>query len=604
MKRIDMVEIVGKKYLKSNIENDEFSYKQVLKRNTYESCIEKGAKREYKDIDIRFENERLSILIETKSNINKDKENNIIQLQSYINMERKYRPKNKIIAILASTSNDDVEVYYEKIGKLRIDEDYISNDNNLKTFEEYEDYFFGTKNNKEEVMKNTYALNELLHKNGIKEKIRSQFVGTCLLALKNGLIYKNLSNAQIKSGIETVLENLLEKNLNKAEKLSILKNKVLENQDVRHLKDNKFEEILQEIEEKIIPYINDKNTMGQDLLNLFFTTFNKYVGKSDKNQAFTPDHIVQFMCEIVGVNKNSRVLDPCCGSGAFLVRALTMALDDCDTEKEKENVKKEQIYGIEFEEVAYGLATTNMLIHGDGNSNIYQGSCFDKDDDFYSNAKINIVLMNPPYNATQKEWHHKYLENWKDKKQDPSKGFHYVYHIAEKVKTGKLAVLLPTACAIGNNEEIKEFKKKMLENHNLLAVFSLPSDLFHPGASASACCMVFDLGIKHKNAQFKKTFFGYYKEDGFSKKKNLGRVEKFENGKSLWKDIHKEWKELYFGKIEKVGLSVLKEVDSEDEWLAEAYMETDYSILTQEDFEKTIRDFIAYKVKFGDINEK
>ena len=75
--------------------------------------------------------------------------------------------------------------------------------------------------------------------------------------------------------------------------------------------------------------------MGQDLLNLFFTTFNKYVGKTDKNQAFTPDHIVHFMCRVTGVNRNSIVLDPCCGSGAFLVRALTDALDDCDTEEQR-----------------------------------------------------------------------------------------------------------------------------------------------------------------------------------------------------------------------------------------------------------------------------
>lgn len=154
------------------------------------------------------------------------------------------------------------------------------------------------------------------------------------------------------------------------------------------------------------------------------------------------------MCEIVGINKHSRVLDPCCGSGAFLVRALTMALDDCATKEEQERVKKEQIYGIEFEEVAYGLSTTNMLIHGDGNSNIYQGSCFDKDEKFYQDAKINVVLMNPPYNAQQKHWYHKYQEEWSDKKQDPTKGFHYVYHIARKVKNWKISSIVTLQLAL------------------------------------------------------------------------------------------------------------------------------------------------------------
>ena len=104
------------------------------------------------------------------------------------------------------------------------------------------------------------------------------------------------------------------------------------------------------------------------------------------------------MCKVTNVNRNSRVLDPCCGSGAFLVRALTEAMDDCDSNADKEKVKKEQIYGIEYDEVAFGLSTTNMLIHGDGNSNVIQGSCFDNGD-FIERANINVVLMNPPYNA-------------------------------------------------------------------------------------------------------------------------------------------------------------------------------------------------------------
>ena len=63
---------------------------------------------------------------------------------------------------------------------------------------------------------------------------------------------------------------------------------------------------------------------------------------------------------LVGVNKKSRVLDPCCGSGAFLVRAMTDAMDDCDTEEERDEVKKNQIFGIEYEEGAFGLSSTNM----------------------------------------------------------------------------------------------------------------------------------------------------------------------------------------------------------------------------------------------------
>ena len=466
----------------------------------------------------------------------------------------------------------------------------------MKTFKEYENIFFGTKNDKLKIIQNTYDLNELLHKYGIKEKIRSQFVGTCLLALKNGLIYEGLSTIQIIAGVKENLSKLLNNNLNKARKLVLLDNNVLNSQDVTDLKNEQMQEILNTIKNNILPFINDESTQGQDLLNLFFTTFNKYVGKADKNQAFTPDHITQFMCHVVNVNKNSRVLDPCCGSGAFLVRAMTEAMDDCDTKKERDEIKANHIFGIEYEDVAFGLSTTNMLIHGDGNSNIIQGSMFEKEE-WIKNANIDTVLMNPPYNATRKQSQPEYVENWNDKiSTDPSKGLHYVYYIANLLKRGKLAVLLPMQCAIGASGDVKMFKEKMLEENTLDAVFSLPIDMFYPGASAVACCMVFNLGVKHDRAPIQETFFGYYKDDGFEKRKNLGRVEREEN---IWKIIEKKWLELYRKRKTELGLSVTKKVTADDEWLAEAYMETDYSKLNQDDFQNVLNGYIGYLMSNG-----
>lgn len=115
----------------------------------------------------------------------------------------------------------------------------------------------------------------------------------------------------ILKNIKDVLEGLLTRggDLNKAGKLAVLNNKVLGDQDVTSLTYAELKDILKFIDDNVVPYINDKSTAGQDLLNLFFTTFNKYVGKSDKNQAFTPDHICDFMSKAVGVNKNSRVLE-------------------------------------------------------------------------------------------------------------------------------------------------------------------------------------------------------------------------------------------------------------------------------------------------------
>ena len=611
MNRFDIIKTVGRQYLKSNIENGEFSYAKALKEigKDHKDYLTENATRNYQDIDLRFVDGNLTVLVETKSKlIASSSLNDMEQLQNYVIFEKELT-RNKVVAILASTSNDDIRVWQD--GSDIIDDEHEDkNERVFKSMEEYKNLHFGTRNDKIAIIQSTYQLNELLHQYGINEKIRSQFVGTCLLALKNSLVYslpkdiekggeiirqETITTGQVRKGIEDILTNLLEKDLNKAEKLVILKNKVIDSQDVRDLKIKEFQHILRDIENNILPYINDKSTMGQDLLNLFFTTFNKYVGKSDKNQAFTPDHIVHFMCNVVGVNRNSVVLDPCCGSGAFLVRAMTEAMDDCNSDPEREIVKREQIYGIEYEETAFGLSTTNMLIHGDGNSNIIQGNCFKEINNIEAN--INIVLMNPPYNAQRKHCDPKYVKTWgSNVKEDPSKGFHFVYEIASKVKTGKLAVLLPMQCAIGASSAIKYFKRKMLEEHTLDAVFSLPSDMFHPGASAVACCMIFNLGTRHENAPIQETFFGYFKDDGFEKRKNLGRMEKSDG---LWRKIEKKWLNLYFNRKSEKGISITKKVTSNDEWLAEAYMEIDYNKLNQDDFQKVLNEYLGYLVSSG-----
>lgn len=604
MIRADMVATVGREYLTSNIENDEYSYPKAFAAQSLTfNPIRNKTGRAFEKLDIRFVKDNVTVLIETKQNFTVADEE---QLSAYVEYE-KALTGNKIIAILANTANDNVKVWRGVIS----DGDLMPKEIALRTMDEYVDFYTSKINDKEKVMQNTYKLNEMLHRHSIPEKLRSQFVGTCLLALKNGLDYStpSLTAAQIRTRIKEVLEDLLNSDINKAEKLALLNRNVLGDQYVRQLSIAAFREILKFIEDNILPFINDKSTSGQDLLNLFFVTFNKYVGKSDKNQAFTPDHITDFMAKITGVNKHSVVLDPCCGSSSFLVRAMTQALDDCATAAEQEEVKKHQIFGIEFDENVYGLATTNMLIHSDGNSNIRQGSCFDLAD-WIKEAKPNVILMNPPYNGQRIHLPKSYVNTWsKDKKEDPSKGLYFVKYIADTLNSinhqAKLAVLLPVACAIGTSGEIARLKAEILQENTLDAVFTLPVDIFHPGASASACCMVFKIGTKHNDISNPDTFFGYCRDDGFKKKKNLGRVEQIDplTGKSKWSEIEKRWIELYRNRKAEPGESATQKVSGNDEWLCEAYMETDYSKLTEQDFQQTINDYLAYLVKEGRVYE-
>ncbi len=598
MDRITMVQTVGQKYLTSNIEKGEFSYQQAFSAAHKDfASVKIGT---YKDLDIRFvdRDSRVAVLIETKQNFDKALRKAKEQLNAYMSYE-KALTGYKLIGIIANTTDDRIRVWRDCVS----DETFLSDQQTLTSFNDYRNLVSPARvNNKEQVIKSTYRLNETLNGLSIDEKLRSQFVGTCILALKNHLTYKNLSTAQILQGIYDVLSKLLNNDLNRADKLTILHTKVLQSQKIRQLKSEDITQVLDDISTEIMPYINEETTKGQDLLNLFFTTFNKYVGKADKNQAFTPDHIVSFMCDVIGVNRGSRVLDPCCGSGAFLVRAMTNALNDCQNDEERDEVKKRHIYGIESEESAFGLSTTNMLIHSDGNSNVVMNSCFDLKQ-WIKDAHIDRVLMNPPYNAKRRDCQPSYVAQWKkDCNEDPSKGLHYLYYIAETVGKGKLAILLPMQCAIGDKGDIKKYKELMMQHHRLDAVFSLPEEMFYPGASVVACCMIWELGVRHETANT-PTFFGYFKEDGFTKRKNLGRVERVDpqTGEGVWKAIHDKWLTLYKDRKAEVGLSAVQQVTFNDEWCAEAYMETDYSTLSEKDFIQKLVDYSAFLVQNEEV---
>lgn len=640
MTRHDMIERIGNTYMTSNIEGGEYSYIQEAgSRVNLENTL--GRSISHFKLDIRFEKDDIVVLVETKQLFKKSDE---AQLNEYLQQEHALHYGKKIIAILANTNNEKIKVWKSAVD----DEHILTNETVLDKMEHYVSLFDTSKqNDREKVLKNTYDLNELLHKMDIDERLRSQFVGTTLLYLKK-LVEKFgakkideklkktldthwsvMDGKQLRAAIESTLDSLLDGSDNKAKKIELLQKNVLNDQKVKKLTITHWIKILDTILMDIYQYIDTNSSEGQDILNLFFIAFNKYTGKADKNQAFTPDHITEFMCRLTEVDRTKRVLDITCGSGSFLVQAMVKELADCSRDKTEDEakalqdiVKKEHIYGIEVEEKAYGLSTTNMLIHGDGNSNIKFGSCFDCKT-FIKTANPDIVLMNPPYNAKPIGISERYKKNWgkaKDGKEDPTKGLVFIHYLSdviaeinkerenndEQKKTVKLAVLLPVSAAIGTSKIIENEKIEMLKSNTLEAVFTLPNEIFYPGASASACCMLFTLGKPHKKADgtVNETFFGYCKEDGFKKKKNLGRIEQFdENNNSKWKVIEEEWLNLYNNKKSIDGKSAMATVDGKSEWLCEAYMKTDYSKLSEEDFQKTLNNYLAYLMKEGKIYE-
>jgi len=155
-------------------------------------------------------------------------------------------------------------------------------------------------------------------------------------------------------------------------------------------------------------------------------------------------------------------------------------------------------------------------------------------------------------------------------------------------QNGTVVAIVQMSCGIKNEKELIAVKKRILDKHYLKAVLSMPDELFNPSASVVTCIMVFEANKKHDG---RKTWFGYFKDDGFEKRKQRGRID----ARGKWNDIKKQWKNAYNNFDEVAGLSVKQEVKGEDEWCAEAYMTTDYSILNKFTFERKIKDLLVYK---------
>lgn len=192
MTRHNMIERIGSIYLTTNIEGGEYSYIQEAgSRLALEKAV--GHSVTHFKLDLRFEKEDIVVLVETKQNFKSADES---QLAEYLEEEISLHSDKKIICILANTNNEKIKVWKGQIN----DDCLLSEETVLDTIEHYSKlYDINKQNDREKVLKNTYDLNELLHKMDIKEDLRSQFVGTTLLYIKD----------VIKKSGESVVENAL-----------------------------------------------------------------------------------------------------------------------------------------------------------------------------------------------------------------------------------------------------------------------------------------------------------------------------------------------------------------------------------------------------------
>ena len=430
----------------------------------------------------------------------------------------------------------------------------------------------------------TKTLNDKLHTYKILENQRSLLISCILIALEDEAFRTSYNKKTTPKSLadfltKTVSEKLEEANISgkKLENLNIQFGFIKTDTSLSS-KDKVLNELIDEIDENINQFIKTHEYF--DVLGQLYIEFLRYAN-SDKGLGIvlTPPHITDLFSELAQVNKNSIAFDNCTGTGGFLISAMKKMIEDAkgDTNKILE-IKSKHLIGVEYQAHIFALAVSNMYIHQDGKTNIINGSCFEEEIIKEVKGKNPTVgFLNPPYKS--------------DKKTDIDELEFILNNLECLVDGGTCIAIVPMQSAMAQSGKVLEYKKQLMNNHTLEAVLSMPNELFiNSKVGVISCIMIFTAHKPHPKS--KETYFGYYKEDGFIKRKVQGRYDAYGN----WTDIKEKWISSFLNRKSEPGFSINKVVSPEDEWCAEAYMETDYSKISDAVFIDEIKKYVAFKV--------
>ena len=335
-----------------------------------------------------------------------------------------------------------------------------------------------------------------------------------------------------------------------------------------------FTEFLDKKLYKTIKY--SKST--EDYLGRFYGEFMRYSGGSGQSLGIvlTPRHITELFCDLLELKSIDRVFDPCCGTGGFLVAALHTMLSKTNNESEKLNIRKNQLFGIELRPDMFTVATTNMILRGDGKSNLHCDDFLMKNPkQLQTDFRATVGMLNPPYSQGSKQDSSLYE-------------IAFTEHLLDSLlPNSRCAVIVPQSSMTGKTNEEQQIKESILKNHTLEGVIMLQKDTFY-GIGVIPCIAVFTSGQPHPKDKICK--FINFEDDGFKVSPHVGLLET-----EAAKDKKQHLLDVWFDRIEAENKFCVKTtVNAQDEWLHSFYYFND-EIPTDGDFEKTVGDYLSFE---------
>ena len=449
-----------------------------------------------------------------------------------------------------------------------------------------------------DVSKTSMEINRLLRSlDSQKRPILLSALMICLYPNEDITDFKNSygtwNTQTIIRNIPTTVGDILEKEGIDKSKIDVLINELsFIKTDNDLISTDILKEVLKKLQDRVIPLFQKKTSY--DIIGKFYEEFLRYAGIANvkKGIILTPSHITTLFTELIDIKTNDVILDPACGTGAFLIAGMNKLIDEIeksdlvDRKSKIQNIKANQLIGFDKSSTMYSLAISNMLFRGDGKSQIFN-------EDFFSNKadttlseitnKPTIGFVNPPYGG-------------KDNAKNPAKK---EIQFLEKMldNCSRYGVIIAPLSTYFKDEVDKE---RILSKHTLKYVINMPNELFQPNASTHTAIAVFQTFKPHKNS---KVVFYDLKDDGLILSKNKGRT-----------DVLNKWNAIKKGTLEKIKNPVqnedlinlvYKEITGKEEWIIQAHAKTNYDNLTEKTFEKSIKEYIIFstKLKLGLIDK-
>lgn len=348
--------------------------------------------------------------------------------------------------------------------------------------------------------------------------------------------------------------------------------------------------VYKQIKTEILPLL--ESNIHLDFTGRILNSLNDWVAIDNdrpNDVVLTPRFVTNLMARICRINMDSFLWDTCMGSSGFLVSGMDLMIADAKARikdndvlaKKIDDIKSKQLLGIEILGNIYILALLNMILMGDGSSQVI---CNDSHKEINNvdmkDFPANVFLLNPPYSAR-------------------GKGLIFVDEALSRMETGYGAVLIQENAGSGQGDV---YSRNILKKNTLVASIHMPSDLFNGKASVQTAIYLFKVNRPHEEDDV-VTFIDFG-EDGYSRqnrKKSTQEVNLRNTDHAL--ERYDEVVALCLGKKPKTDYytetngKVIKDTITlnGNDWTFNQHKKID-TTPTEEDFKKTVADYLAWKV--------